>query len=227
MVRGGYLLAKALHNKNIKNVFTLAGGFCNPALEGFKDHQMPVINCPHEQIAGHLADGHTRITREPSVCLVGPEGFANAIPAMMEAWGERSPVIFITSSSTLKRKGSGGFKEIDDVSMAEPITKYSFSVTDGARIKEFVDRAYRIAVSGYPGPVHLSIPVDIMFSSFPETIGDEERPFLKHINYKPRAWPEPLILNNCIDIISKSKRPIIIAGPVSYTHLTLPTNREV
>ena len=94
--------------------------------------------------------------------------------------------------------------------MAEPITKYSFSVTDGARIKEFVDRAYRIAVSGYPGPVHLSIPVDIMFSSFPETIGDEERPFLKHINYKPRAWPEPLILSNCIDIISKSKRPIII-----------------
>ena len=66
MVRGGYLLAKALHDKNIKNVFTLAGGFCNPALEGFKDHQMPVINCPHEQIAGHLADGHTRITREPS-----------------------------------------------------------------------------------------------------------------------------------------------------------------
>ena len=103
MVRGGYLLAKALHDKNIKNVFTLAGGFCNPALEGFKDHQMPVINCPHEQIAGHLADGHTRITREPSVCLVGPEGFANAIPAMMEAWGERSPVIFITGSSTLKR----------------------------------------------------------------------------------------------------------------------------
>ena len=77
------------------------------------------------------------------------------------------PVIFITGSSTLKRKGSGGFKEIDDVSMAEPITKYSFCVTDGSRIKEFVDRAYRIAVSGYPGPVHLSIPVDIMFSSFP------------------------------------------------------------
>ena len=55
MVRGGYLLAKALHDKNIKNVFTLAGGFCNPALEGFKDHQMPVINCPHEQIAGQFS----------------------------------------------------------------------------------------------------------------------------------------------------------------------------
>ncbi|MFL2801567.1 MAG: thiamine pyrophosphate-binding protein [Paracoccaceae bacterium] len=212
MVRGGYLLAKAFLDKNIKNVFTLAGGFCNPALEGFKDCQIPVINCPHEQIAGHLADGHTRITREPSVCLVGPEGFANAIPAMMEAWGERSPVIFITGSSTLKRKGSGGFKEIDDVSMADPITKYSFSVTDGIRIKEFVDRAYRIAVSGYPGPVHLSIPVDVMFSSFPENAGDDERPFVKHLNYNPKVWPEPSSLEYIIDIISKSKRPIIIAG---------------
>jgi acetolactate synthase-1/2/3 large subunit len=53
--------------------------------------QMPVVNCPHEQIAGHLADAHTRISRKPTVCLVGPEGFANAVPAMLEAAGERSP----------------------------------------------------------------------------------------------------------------------------------------
>ncbi|GIR51288.1 MAG: hypothetical protein CM15mP60_3490 [Alphaproteobacteria bacterium] len=68
-------------------------------------------------------DGHTRITRKPAVCLVGPEGFANAVPAMMEAWGERSPVIFVTGSSTLKRQGAGGFKEIDDVAIAAPLTK--------------------------------------------------------------------------------------------------------
>ncbi|GIT72146.1 MAG: hypothetical protein Ct9H300mP28_19600 [Pseudomonadota bacterium] len=96
---------------------------------------------------------------------------------MMEAWGERSPVIFLTGSSTLKRQGSGGFKEIDDVAIAEPLTKYSASITDGKRIPEFVDRAFKIALSGYPGPVHLSIPVDIMFSSFEESAGLNERPF--------------------------------------------------
>ena len=164
-LRGGQLLAKYLKEKGVDHVFTLAGGFCNPALEGFMNYQMPVVNCPHEQIAGHLADGHARLTRKPTVCIVGPEGFANAIPAMMEAWGERSPVIFITGSSTLKKQGAGGFKEIDDVSIAEPLTKYSASITDGTRISEFVDRAWRIATSGYPGPVHLSMPVDIMFSS--------------------------------------------------------------
>ncbi len=117
-VRGGTLLARALREKGVTQVFTLSGGFCNPALEGFMQCDIAVINAPHEQVAGHLADGHTRITRNPAVCLVGPEGFANAVPAMMESWGERSPVIFITGSSTLKRQGSGGFKEIDDVAIA-------------------------------------------------------------------------------------------------------------
>jgi len=97
MIRGGALLARALKEKGVDHVFTLAGGFCNPALEGFMECQMPVINTPHEQIAGHLADGHARITRKPVVCLVGPEGFANAVPAMLEAGGERSPVIFVTA----------------------------------------------------------------------------------------------------------------------------------
>lgn len=211
-IRGGNLLARALHEKGVDHVFTLAGGFCNPALEGFMECQMPVVNCPHEQIAGHLADGHARVTRKPAVCLVGPEGFANAVPAIMEAWGERSPVIFITGSSTLKRQGAGGFKEIDDVAIAAPLTKYSASVTDGERIGEFVDRAWKIATSGYPGPVHLSLPVDIMFSSFEETAGREERPFKRVDRPTPRAWPDPRDLGPLLERIASAKHPILIGG---------------
>ena len=211
-LRGGQLLAKYLKEKGVDHVFTLAGGFCNPALEGFMNYQMPVVNCPHEQIAGHLADGHARLTRKPTVCIVGPEGFANAIPAMMEAWGERSPVIFITGSSTLKKQGAGGFKEIDDVSIADPLTKYSASITDGTRISEFVDRAWRIATSGYPGPVHLSMPVDIMFSSFPEENSLGERPYSNKAPEIFRAWPEPKALEHILEIIKNSRKPIIIGG---------------
>ena len=211
-VRGGMLLARALHEKGISRVFTLSGGFCNPALEGLMECGIPVINTPHEQIAGHLADANTRITRKPTVCLVGPEGFANAVPAMMEAWGERSPVIFITGSSTLKREGSGGFKEIDDVSIAAPLTKYSASVTDGTRMFEFVDRAYKIALSGYPGPVHLSVPVDIMFSSFEEQAGQSERPFNRAPLPPARAWPRPDDLEAILDKVRGARRPILIGG---------------
>ena len=211
-IRGGALLARAFAEKGVTHVFTLSGGFCNPALEGFADCGMTVINAPHEQVAGHLADGTTRITRKPAICMVGPEGFANAVPAMMEAWGERSPVIFVTGSSTLKRQGSGGFKEIDDVSIAAPLTKYSASVTDGSRIPEFVDRAYKIALSGYPGPVHLSVPVDIMFSSFEEDSQRDERPFVRKAESPPKAWPEPQRLQSILEEFKKSKKPMLIGG---------------
>ena len=211
-VRGGMLLARALREKGITQVFTLSGGFCNPALEGLMECDIPVINTPHEQIAGHLADANTRITRKPTVCLVGPEGFANAVPSMMEAWGERSPVIFIAGSSTLKREGSGGFKEIDDVSIAAPLTKYSASVTDGTRILEFVDRAYKIALSGYPGPVHLSVPVDIMFSWYEEQTGQSERPFNRAPLPPARAWPRPDDLEVILHKVRAAQRPILIGG---------------
>lgn len=211
-IRGGALLARALKEKGINQVFTLAGGFCNPALEGFMECRIPVINCPHEQVAGHLADGHTRITRKPTVCLVGPEGFANAVPAMLEAGGERSPVIFVTGSSTLKRQGAGGFKEIDDVAIAAPLVKYSVQVTEGERIREFVDRAWQAATTGYPGPVHISLPVDIMFSSFDEDTGCDERPWSRKVRSIPRAWPEPSKLSHLLDLIRKAERPIVIGG---------------
>ena len=211
-IRGGALIARALKDKGIDKVFTLSGGFCNPAIEGFMECQMEVVNCPHEQIAGHLADGHTRITRKPSVCLVGPEGFANAVPSMMEAWGERTPIIYITGSSSLKRQGSGGFKEIDDVSIAAPLTKYSASITDGNRIREFVDKAYRIATNGYPGAVHLSLPVDIMFSSFPEEVGLEERPFSHKAKPIAKAWPEPNSISEILKLACNSKKPVLIGG---------------
>jgi len=211
-IRGGSLLARALKEKGIDKVFTLAGGFCNPALEGMMECQMSVINCPHEQVAGHLADGHARITRKPAVCLVGPEGFANAVPSMLEAWGERSPVIFITGSSTQKRQGSGGFKEIDDVAIAAPLTKYSVSINDGERISEFVDRAWTAATTGYPGPVHISLPVDIMFSSFAIDAGLDERPYNRKPRPIPRAWPDPSSLSRVLELVQKAERPLIIGG---------------
>ena len=211
-IRGGALIARALKDKGINKVFTLSGGFCNPAIEGFMECQIDVVNCPHEQVAGHLADGHTRITRKPSVCLVGPEGFANAVPSMMEAWGERTPIIYITGSSSLKRQGSGGFKEIDDVSIAAPLTKYSASITDGTRIREFVDKAYRIATNGYPGAVHLSLPVDIMFSSFEENVGLEERPFSHKAKPVSKAWPDPNALSKILELACNAKKPVIIGG---------------
>lgn len=211
-VRGGVLLAKTLAEKNIDVVFTLSGGFINPVLEGLMLYGIRVVNAPHEQIAGHLADGWSRVTREPSVCLVGPEGFANAIPAMLEAYGQRSPVVFITGSSTLKRRHQGGFKEVDHVRVAEPLTKYSVLVTDGNRIPDFIDKAFEIATNGNPGPVHLSVPTDILYSSFDDREVRAERPF-DHARRPDRLhWPNPEEIKRLTEAVRSAKRPVIVAG---------------
>ncbi len=73
------------------------------------------------------------------------------------------------------------------------------SITDGERISEFVDRAWKIALSGYPGAVHLSLPVDIMFSSFEESAMRDERPFDRGAGRPARAWPCPPDLEQALD----------------------------
>ena len=211
-VRGGVILARALAKKRIGRIFTLSGGFINPVLEGLLECGLPTINTPHEQTAGHMADAWARITREPAVCLVGPEGFANAVPAMLEASGARSPVIFITGSSTLRRRGAGGFKEIDDVRIARPLTKSSLLVTDGRRIPEFIDRAYYSAVNGTPGPVHLSVPTDILYSSYDETNVWSERPFDHAPRRPPRIWPDPDVLARLVGLFRSARRPVLLVG---------------
>lgn len=112
----------------------------------------------------------------------------------------------------MKRQGAGGFKEIDDVAIAGPLTKYSASITDGTRIGEFVDRAWKIATGGYPGPVHLSLPVDIMFSSVDEDAGRDERPFSRASRPVPRAWPDPRDLDPLMQRLAGARRPILIGG---------------
>lgn len=211
-LRGGVLVAKTLAAKEIEFVFTLSGGFINPILEGLKIYGIRVVNAPHEQIAGHMADGMARLTRDPAVCLVGPEGMANVVSAMLEAYGARSPVVFITGSSTLKRRAQGGFKEVDHVRMAEAVTKWSVLVTDGNRIPDFIDKAFEIAVSGNPGPVHLSIPTDLLYSSYVESEERAERPFKHEIPSERIAWPDPKGVTHLDTLFREAKRPVIIAG---------------
>ncbi len=81
-IRGGALLARAFAEKGITHVFTLSGGFCNPALEGFADCGMTVINAPHEQVAGHLADG-TTMNRSPGISQTGRHG---SHESLLYAW---------------------------------------------------------------------------------------------------------------------------------------------
>lgn len=209
--RGGHLVAEALSMLGVEVVFTLSGGFINPILEGLTVHNIRIVNTPHEQVAGHLADGLARVTRTPTVCVVGPEGFANAVPAMLEAYGQRSPVVFVTGSSTLKRRGQGGFKEVDHVKIAEPLTKYSALVTHGELIPDFLCKAFQIAIDGQPGPVHISIPTDLLYSSY-DRQHSLARPFDVAHKRAHMIHPADEDMSALHELLNAAERPVVIAG---------------
>ena len=99
-VRGGILLAKALAEKQIEMVYTLSGGFINTVLEGLMEYDIPVMNLPHEQVAGNMADAWARLNRKAVVCLVGPEGFANVVPAMADDFATVVELTDLTPATT-------------------------------------------------------------------------------------------------------------------------------
>jgi acetolactate synthase-1/2/3 large subunit len=131
---------------------------------------------------------------------------------MAEAYFQRSPVIFITSASTLKRDGRGGFKEMDHNRVSEPITKYTISVNAGERIAEAVDKAYDMAVNGNPGPVHISIPVDLLYSSYEPETQEGERAFKLSRREVHRPSPSPDDMHQLEGIMRDAKKPVIVAG---------------
>jgi acetolactate synthase-1/2/3 large subunit len=111
-IAGGHLLAKAMADKGIKRIFSVCGGFINPAYMGCEQFGIEVIGCRNELEAGFMAAATARLTREVAVCLVEPSGFTNYVSGVAEAHYTGAPVIFITavaasSGSTIRTRNTG------------------------------------------------------------------------------------------------------------------------
>ena len=137
-----------------------------------------------------MADAWGRLTEQPGVALVtaGP-GHLNALSALYGARMAESPVVLLSGASPRAQRGRGAFQEVDQVAAARPVTKAAWSVDDAARVGDDIARALALATSGRPGPVHLSLPGDVL-----ETATPERRSCLEPIRRIPgrrrRATPE-------------------------------------
>ena len=71
------------------------------------------IRSQHEQGAGHMADGYSRVspTRRHGVCTAqnGP-GITNFVTSVAAAYWAHSPVVCITPEAGSTTKGHGGFQ---------------------------------------------------------------------------------------------------------------------
>ena len=102
-----------------------------------------------------MADGYARASGKPGICMAQVVGALNLAAGLRDAWLAHSPVIAMTGGREPKTKFRKVYQEVDDVPAFEPVTKFNATVDDVARFPDMVRQAFRTAVTGCPGPVHL------------------------------------------------------------------------
>ena len=172
-----------LKKKGVKHVFMLPGGGAMHLDDSIGKSGMEYICTLHEQAAAIAAESYGQHTNEIGVCLTtsGP-GATNAITGVTAGWIDSTPMFVISGQA--KRSdligGSGvrqiGSQEVQIVDMVKPITKYAVQIMEPSKIKYHLERAYYEATTGRPGPVWLSIPLDVQAAMVEEStlIGDRK-----------------------------------------------------
>ena len=216
-LNGGHLFIRCLKQEGVKKVFTIVGDTILPLVDAAADEGIEFIDTRHEGAAMHMADGYARITGEPAVAIfTGGPGYSNAISALPAIYTSESPVIFVAGCAELPEKGMATFQEIDQIGMAEPVTKGSWLIHDKKRIPEFVATAFRTAMSGRPGPVHLTLPINLQEEEISE---DDLPPYLPH-EYRNMGRPQgdAGLIQQAASLLSQAQKPVIILGnPARYS----------
>ena len=208
---GGHLFIRCLKQEGIQKVFTIVGDTILPLVDAAADEGIEFIDTRHEGAAMHMADGYARITGQPAVAMfTGGPGYANAISGLPAIFTSETPVIFVAGAAELPEKGMTTFQEIDQVAMAAPVSKGSWMIHDRRRIPEFVATAFRTAMSGRPGPVHLTLPIDIQ----EQEISEDELPQYLPQEYRAmgRSQADSSLINEAASLLSHAQKPVIIVG---------------
>jgi acetolactate synthase-1/2/3 large subunit len=168
------------------------------------DTDVPFILTRHEQGASMMAYSYAFQTRKPAV-VVGSKapGATNLAIGVMGAFVESLPMLVITAQVSNAHEGYEAFEEIDLAEFFTSITKWSVQVNNPQRVLEVLNEAYRRAMTGRPGPVHVAIPYNFM----QQEVGDYVPPALPvaGTTLQPR-------LNAIVDVLRSAERPLIIAG---------------
>ena len=212
-ITGSDLLVASLHAEGVDTLFGIAGDHILHMLDVMVDHPFRMIDTRHESAAVHAADSYARILRRGGVVLSTTPGHANAVSGLANAVHSEAPVINIAGSADSPNLGRGAMQEFDQVGIAAPVTKGAWQVPSPGRIPEYVSLAFRTAMSGRRGPVHLTIPHD--FQSAEVDMAEYER-------YAPTeyGWTSSVraaraaedAISAALRVMSSARRPLFMAG---------------
>ena len=208
---GSEILAKALRNEGVNDLFFIMGGPMLLAEESCIKEGIRPIDVRHEQAAAFMGQAYSRLLNKPSVCMAasGP-GVTNLITGIANAYIDCVPVVAIGGSSPFKAYGRQVFQEIDQLGMMKPCTKWAERVYSLARIPEMVNVAFQKAMAGKPGPVYLDFPGDILYEKIDESEIDWSISGRSIPRARPHAAPE--LISGTVEALSKAKKPVIITG---------------
>ncbi|HEY6966660.1 MAG TPA: thiamine pyrophosphate-binding protein [Burkholderiales bacterium] len=205
-MRGADLVAQGLARAGTRRVFALSGNHVMPVFDAALDAKLPILHVRHEAAAVHMADAWARITGEVGVALVtGGPGHANAVSALYTALAAQSPVVLLSGHAPTTELGKGAFQELAQAEMAAPACKAAWTVRSARTLGEDLARAMRMAKAGRPGPVHLSLPSDLLEGEADAGLPPAEA----FIPDALRAGPE----DGNLEIVRRAKKPLVVAGP--------------
>ena len=213
-MNGADILAKMLSLYEVRYIFGLPGDTNTALYAALSAHgSMTHVLTRDERGAGCMADAYARISGRPGVVEV-PSGGGPlyALPSVAEAHLSQIPVIIITSDTPLGSEGRGFITAVDCVRVFEPVTKASIQVKSAHLIPEVVRRAFRIATSGCPGAVHISVPEDIYHQEVDAgTLSFHvERECTRFPAFPAKARSGDVEM--LAALVGQAKRPLLVAG---------------
>lgn len=211
LIRGADVLAAALASAGAGHIFSLSGNHIMPVYDAALDARLNIVHVRHEGAAVHMADAWARITGEVGIALLtGGPGHANGVGALYTALASESPLVMLSGHAPLSEIGCGSFQELRQADMAAPAVKASWTAGSAAALGQDLARAIRIAKSGRPGPVHLSLPMDVL----------EAKVAAAGAIPAPEAFSAaPLMLGEYTAdavnaLLRDAQRPLVLTGPV-------------
>jgi len=209
LVNGGELVVRALRRAGVDTIFGLHGAHIDAVFQACLDHGVPVCDTRHEAAAGHAAEGYARTGRRLGVALVtAGGGFTNVVTPIANAYLDRTPVLFLTGSGTLRDDETNTLQAgIDQVAIATPITKWAHRVTSADHIPRLVAQAIRIATAAPQGPVLLDLPWDVLTSQ----IEEDDVSMLEPPAFRSGA-AACKDMEQVLDLLDAAERPVIIVG---------------
>jgi acetolactate synthase-1/2/3 large subunit len=206
---GSQIIIECLKKEGVDTLFYYPGGAVLPLFDEFINAPFRQILVRHEQAAVHAADGYARATGKVGVAVVtsGP-GATNTVTGIATAYMDSIPILVLTGQIPTLLIGNDAFQEADIIGITRPCTKHNYLVKDIKDLGPTLKKAFYVARSGRPGPVLVDLPKDVMASSAEFKYPDKV--FIR--GYQPTYEGHPGQIKRAVDLILKSKRPVLYAG---------------